>query len=143
MQTVKDCAEGGDTRAQRAATTLDLILYRSFPSDNMEKVKEAIRYREGILRTPENSKPEPQSDIIEKVRSILAKDEPVGRISRMVKLNSTIKQCKLITIESIKYYLQKFHTSALRYLKLIQAGKYTPLIQTVAMKMFINSNLSP
>lgn len=41
-----------------------------------------------------NTKPEPKSDIIEKLISIVADDNQVDFNNRMVKLNSTIHQRK-------------------------------------------------
>lgn len=82
-----------------------------------------------------------QEEIIEKILQIVAKNNTVERIAKMVKINSSIHQCKRRANEPVKGYVLRFQTPSLHYLNLIQAGKSSPLGQTVALKMINNENL--
>lgn len=87
------CAEGGDTRAKGVATCLGLTIYRSLDPSLKEQVKESVRCGEIVLKPSGSKNSDDQIKTLEKIISIIAKDTPVDRVTRMVRLNTQVHKC--------------------------------------------------
>lgn len=138
---IQACANGGDSRSKGTAACLGLTLYRSLESSMKEQVKEAVRCGELVLSPEENDDPKDQVEIVEKIIKIVAKDSPVDKVTRMVRLNTQVHECVRKDGESVKKYINRFKKPSLAYLNLVHAGQESSESQVFAMTLVINARL--
>ena len=142
-QNVQDAANGGDTRAKGLAASLALTVYRSLGTDAKELVKESIQCGELVLRpSADENSDEKQTELVENIISIVAKDSPVDRIRRIVNLNARVCACVRDPEEDLKSFTTRFQTAAMEYLNIINVGQSSPESQTFAMVLLMNAKLS-
>lgn len=135
------CAEGGDGRAKGVATCLGLTVYRSLETSLKEQVKESVRCGEIVLKPSGDKNTDVQMKTLEKIISIVARDTPVDRVTRMVRLNTQVHRCIRKDTESIKTYINRFKAPALAYLNLTRSGQDSSDSQVFAMTLILNAKL--
>lgn len=135
------CAEGGDTRAKGVASCLGLTVYRSLDISLKEQIKESVRCGEIVLKASNEGSTSSQLKTLEKIISIIAKDTPVDRVTRMVRLNTQVHKCIRREGESIKQYINRFKAPALAYLNLTRNGQDSSESQVFAMTLILNAKL--
>lgn len=135
------CADGGDTRAKGVATCLALTVYRSLDLSLKEQVKESVRSGELVLKPSTDSDSKEQVKMLEKIITIIAKDTPVDRVTRMVRLNTQVHKCTRRDNESIKQYVNRFKRPALAYMNLTRNGQDSSESQVFAMTLILNAKL--
>lgn len=105
------------------ASCLALKVYRYLDVSIKEKLKESVRCEYVIINSSVPDNTAEKLTTLEKIMSIVARDTPMDRITRMVRLNTETHKCVLKEGGSIKQYVNRFKAPALAYLKLPEAAK--------------------
>lgn len=77
----------GDSRLKGSYAALVLLLFRSLPIGKQQIVEKSVNSGEIILDPTDLGAPREQSEVVEKIISLVDKDSETGAIRRMATLN--------------------------------------------------------
>ena len=136
---VKACADGGDGRAKGAPCALALTLFRSLPISKQQTLEKLVD--SGELSIDGSNDVKEQTNAVEKIISVVAKDSTTESIQRLARLSRDAMGCQRRQNESIADYVERFSVPALAYLNLTSAGKSSAESQNLAVALITNAKL--
>lgn len=97
--TVREFAQGLDTKAKGTLTTLGMVLFRSPPPSWQQMVHNPVESREIFMDSLDSAYPEHRLTVIEAILDLIAKNSATCAIKRLAKLNKSASACSIMTNE--------------------------------------------
>lgn len=142
-QGVTACANGGDSRAKGISASLALTLFRSLPPGKQQLVEKNINSGELVIDPNDPAAPADQTEAVEKIILIVAKDSPTDAIRRMAALNKQVSGCQRRDSEKFDAYIERFTHPAQAYLNITNSDQSSAESQNFAMMLISNAKLPP